>query len=136
MFITGPTTATESVLVGSNAKFDRIHYLYETLCAIWYHLYNLNNVKIIYGGVLLLVKLKPANLLKVTLLGWCSHIFKLYKWYQIAQKITYSLRINRLFLRLSQNIAIRRKAVSKIISSNGWSRKFYPPEIIKKPSVI
>ena len=27
-------------------------------CAIWYHLYNLNNVKNTYGGVLLLVKLR------------------------------------------------------------------------------
>ena len=27
-------------------------------CAIWYHLYNLQNVKNIYGGVLLLVKLQ------------------------------------------------------------------------------
>ena len=27
-------------------------------CAIWYHLYNLKNVKNTYGGVLLLVKLQ------------------------------------------------------------------------------
>ena len=31
-------------------------YLYETLCAIWYHLYNSNNLKNTYGGVLLLLK--------------------------------------------------------------------------------
>ena len=35
-------------------------------CAIWYHLYNLKNVKNTHGGVLLLVKL-----LKVTLLHGC-----------------------------------------------------------------
>ena len=35
--------------------------LYETLCAIWYHLYNLENVKNFHGGVLFLVKLKPCN---------------------------------------------------------------------------
>ena len=29
--------------------------LYEMLCAIWYHLYNLKNVKNTHGGVLLLV---------------------------------------------------------------------------------
>ena len=28
------------------------------LCAIWYHLYNLKNVKNTHGGVLLLVKLQ------------------------------------------------------------------------------
>ena len=39
------------------------------LCAIWYHLYNLKNVKNIHGGVLLLVR--PATLLKVTLLYEC-----------------------------------------------------------------
>ena len=38
-------------------------------CAIWYHLYNLKNVKNTHGGVLLLVK--PATLLKVTLLHGC-----------------------------------------------------------------
>ena len=33
-------------------------------------------------------KLKPAHLLKVTLLRECFFtIFKLYKWYQIAQRI-------------------------------------------------
>ena len=31
-------------------------YLYETLCAIRYHLYNSNNLKNTYGGVLLLLK--------------------------------------------------------------------------------
>ena len=30
------------------------------LCAIWYHLYNLKNVKNTHGRVLLLVKLKPV----------------------------------------------------------------------------
>ena len=46
-------------------------------CAIWYHLYNLKNVKNIHGEVLLLVKMqakkKPPTLLRVTLLhGWFS----------------------------------------------------------------
>ena len=30
-------------------------------CAIWYHLYNLKNVKSTYRGVLLLVKLQPSE---------------------------------------------------------------------------
>ena len=42
------------------------------LCAIWYYLYNLRNVKNTYGGVLLL---KPATLLKVTVLHGCFSRF-------------------------------------------------------------
>ena len=45
-------------------------------CAIWYHLYNLKNVKNTHGGVLLLVKLQAlATLLKVTLLHGCFSCF-------------------------------------------------------------
>ena len=60
-------------------------------CAIWYHLYNLKDVKNTYGGVLILVKLQaPATLLKLTFLHGCfSTMYKLYKWFQIAQRITY-----------------------------------------------
>ena len=42
------------------------------LCAIWYHLYNLKNMKNTHGGLLLLVfvlLLRPATLLKVMLLN-------------------------------------------------------------------
>ena len=46
------------------------------VCAIWYHMYNFKNVKNNHVGVLLLVKLLVSKL-------------KLYKWYQIAQRITY-----------------------------------------------
>ena len=35
-------------------------------CAIWYHLYNLKNVKNAHGGVLILIKLQAAcNLIKI-----------------------------------------------------------------------
>ena len=55
------------------------------LCAIWYHLYNLKNVKNTHGGVLLLVKLQA----KSNTPSWVFFtFFKLYKWYQIAQRIT------------------------------------------------
>ena len=30
--------------------------VYETLCAIWYHFYNLKNVINIHGGILLLIQ--------------------------------------------------------------------------------
>ena len=46
---------------------ERSMELYIMLCAIWYHLYNLENVKNTHEGVLLLVKLQ-ATLLNVTLL--------------------------------------------------------------------
>ena len=60
-------------------------------CAIWYHLYNLKNVKNILGGALILVQLQdqPATLLILALLRGCFSRFKLNKWYQIAQRITF-----------------------------------------------
>ena len=36
--------------------------IYEMLCAIWYHLYNLKNEKNTHGGVLLLLKLQVSAL--------------------------------------------------------------------------
>ena len=46
-------------------------------CAIWYHLYNIKNVKKTHGGVLLLVKLQPATLLKLTLPMGVFYVFKI-----------------------------------------------------------
>ena len=51
-------------------------------CAIWYHLYNLKNVKSTHGEVLIFVKLQAEASMGV------FYVFKLYKWYQIAQHIT------------------------------------------------
>ena len=62
--------------------------LYETLCVIWYHLYNLKNVKMTHGGVLCLVKLQESCKLACKF-GCFSRFVKLYKWYQIAQRTTY-----------------------------------------------
>ena len=45
---------------------------YVVRCAIWYHLYNLKDVKNTHGGVLSLV---PATLLKSTLLHECFSRF-------------------------------------------------------------
>ena len=56
--------------------------------AIWYHFYNLKNVKNTREGVLLLVKL-ACNSTKSSTPPWVFFaIFRLYKWYQIAQRIT------------------------------------------------
>ena len=62
------------------------------LCAIWYHLYNFKNVKSTHGGVLLLVKLQASacNYTKSNTPLWVFFTFlKLYKWYQIVQRVTY-----------------------------------------------
>ena len=49
-------------------------------CAIWYHVYNLKNVKNTHGGVLLLV---ACNLTKSNTPPWLFFtFFKLYDWYQ------------------------------------------------------
>ena len=55
-------------------------------CAIWYHLYNLKNVKNTHGGVLTLVKLQAKTWVFFT-------FFKLYKWYQMAQRTT-DMKVN------------------------------------------
>ena len=62
------------------------------LCAIWYHVHNLKNVKNTHGRVLILVKFQAetCNFTKSNTPPWVFFtFFKLYKWYQIAQRITY-----------------------------------------------
>ena len=50
-------------------------------CAIWYHVYNLKNVK---------NTREKHNFTKGNTPPWVFFtFFKLYKWYQIAQNITY-----------------------------------------------
>ena len=44
-------------------------------CAIWYHLYNLKNVKNIHGGVLLLVKAEACNFTKSNVHPWVLFTF-------------------------------------------------------------
>ena len=61
-------------------------------CTIWYHLYNLKNVKNTHGRVLILVKLQAeaCNFTKTNILPWVFLMFfKLCKWYQTAQRITF-----------------------------------------------
>ena len=64
----------------------------DMLCASWYRLGNFKNVKNTHGEVLLLVKSK-ANVTLLHELKWHSSLsvftfFELYRWYQIAQRIT------------------------------------------------
>ena len=69
------------------------------LCAIWYHLYNLKNVKNIRGRVLLLMKkfqTKACTYTKSNTTPWVFFkFFQLYKWYQIAQSITFTLKLGK-----------------------------------------
>ena len=68
------------------------------LCAIWYHLYNLKNVKNTYEG----------KLLKVTLHHVCfTRFLNCTKWYQVAQSITNKVTNNE----------ISKKAITSGISS-------------------
>ena len=56
------------------------------------HLFNLRNLKNTHGEVLLLVKLQASacNFNESSTPSWVFFMFiKLYKWYQIAQRITY-----------------------------------------------
>ena len=58
----------------------------------WHHLYNLKNVKNSYGGVLILVRLQAevGNFTEINIPPWVLFtFFKLYKWYQMAQCISY-----------------------------------------------
>ena len=54
------------------------------LCAIWYHLYNLKNVKNIHGGMLL--RAAACNFTEYN----TPTFLKMYKQYQIPQNITYT----------------------------------------------
>ena len=54
-------------------------FLYVMRCAIWYHLYNLKNVKNTHGGVLILVKAKACNFTEINTPPWMFFTFlKLY----------------------------------------------------------
>ena len=50
------------------------------LCAIWYHLHDLKNVKNTHGGLSLLVKLKAYFTKSNTSLWVFFTFFKLHKW--------------------------------------------------------
>ena len=72
-------------------NLNSILNIFQKTCAIWYHLYNIKNVKNTHGGVLLYVKLKAEACIftKINTSPWVFFTyFKLYKWYQIAQSIT------------------------------------------------
>ena len=69
------------------------------LCAIWYNLHKLKNVKNTHGGVL-----KPATLLKIAPPCVFFTFLKLYKCYQIAQSITYNITRDPFFKKLDRTL--------------------------------
>ena len=80
------------------------------LCAIWYHFYNLKNVKNTFEGMSLLVKLQAYFTKSNTLLWLFFTFLNLHKWYQIVQHIT--LKINHRCKSYSQyNAQIKKVAV-------------------------
>ena len=77
---------------------------YVILCAIWYHLHNLKNVKNIHERVLLLVKLQAlaCYFTKSITLPWMFFtFFKLYKWYRIAQSVSYMLTTDKRYIKVA-----------------------------------
>ena len=66
---------------------------YVLFCGIWYHFYNLKNMKNIHGEVFLLVNLQGStcNFTESNTPPWVFFmLFKLYKWYRIVQSTTYT----------------------------------------------
>ena len=95
--------------------------------AIWYHLYNLKIVKNTHGGVLILVKLQAlaCNFTKINTPPWVFFtLFKLYKWYQIAQRITY---MHLLFLRRTfhTNYKLNIQTARKVSKYGGFSGPYF-----------
>ena len=77
--------------------------------AIWYHLYNFKKVKNTHGGMLILVNLQaePCNFTKINTPPWVFFtFFKLYKWYQIAQRTTFMLLLISLYSRPIPNVSV------------------------------
>ena len=76
-------------------KFAEIMPIFVVRCAIWYHLYNFKNVKNTHEEVLILVKsqAEACNFTKINTPWVFFTFFKLYKWYQIAQRITFDDRL-------------------------------------------
>ena len=78
-----------------------LSYLNMIFCAIWYHLYNLKNVKNTHGGVKK-TNAEACNVTKSNTPPWVFFtLFKLYKWYQFAQRITNMLGFRKDFSVLS-----------------------------------
>ena len=107
---------------------------YEMFCTLWYHLYNLKKVKSTYEVVLLLVKFQAEAWIfaKSNTPPWMFFVFlKLYKWYHIAQSVTYTDGSKRCSLCLTEKCHILTTSVNlinkrfKLFSICRHDNKFY-----------
>ena len=83
----------------NHLRFQKLRKAFDIIsvvrCAIWHHLQNLKIVKNTNRGLLILVKLQAetCNFTKINNPPWVFFSFlKLYKWYQIAQRATFSCK--------------------------------------------
>ena len=91
----------------SNSGMFYLLYVCVILCVIFYHVYNLKNMKNTHGEVFFLVKVQYSafNFNKNSTRLWVYFtFFKLCKWYQIAQSFSYALQSGILRLFCSSNI--------------------------------
>ena len=89
------------------------------LCVIWYLLYNFINVKNTHGGVILSVKLQTeaCNFTKSITPPWVFFtFFKLYKWCQIAQSITYCHCSNSTCISLQRHDLLDQHIYSSVLA--------------------
>ena len=90
-------------------------------CTIWYHLYNFKNVNNTNEGVLILVKLQAFT--KINTPPWVFFtFFKLYKWYQIAQRITNNILQFSLFILL---FGVTLHNISAYLKITKWNFKIF-----------
>ena len=97
-------------------------------CAIWYHLYTLKNVENTHGGVLLACYLTKSNTPPWVFFTF----FKLYKWYQIAQRITFSLIYHRMVLLMKTNIIMMRMNLMTMTMISKMRMKFLTVQMMMK----
>ena len=79
------------------------------LSGIWYHFYNLKNVENSNGRVLLLVKshVSVYNFTKTEIPPWVFFtFFKLYKWYQITQRVSNTYYANYFTMKVFERFYI------------------------------
>ena len=91
---------TSKCRLGANSSaFPKRQYFIQKRSDIWdalHHLVPFKSMKNTHGGVLLLIKLLGlvCNCTKRIFPSFgIFHIFQIYKWYQIAQRVSYGLRI-------------------------------------------
>ena len=87
-----PNTDTFQAVLNLPLVIDELKKLFQTLCVIWFHSHNLKSVKNTYVRVIIFSKVasSTSSCTKSITPAWAFFTFsKFYKWYQIAQSITF-----------------------------------------------